>query len=314
VRNLADLEGLACPPKYRKLGDFHRYYSGELQAPVLTVFVGGNHEASNHMWELYYGGWVCPNIYYMGAANSIKFGPLRISGVSGIYKHHDYPKGHFERGPFSMSDQRSIYHVRHYDVFKLEQLTPGMDVFLSHDWPVGITAHGDEATLLKRKPFFRPDIQSGKLGSPASKNLLRKLYPRHWFAAHMHTRFQATVPSELGATNFLALDKCLPNREYLECIDLPDVDATDARLEYDPEWLAITKALNPWLSVDYPQTLPKPDEMPELLSEARAWVDANVQDLVIPNNFLPTVPAAGDAVWTGMAESAFHELRKQNVL
>lgn len=34
-----------------------RYYSGEKVAPVLTIFIGGNHEASNHSWELPYGGW-----------------------------------------------------------------------------------------------------------------------------------------------------------------------------------------------------------------------------------------------------------------
>ena len=45
---------------------FHRYYSGEKTAPILTIFIGGNHEASNYLCELPYGGWVCPNIYYMG--------------------------------------------------------------------------------------------------------------------------------------------------------------------------------------------------------------------------------------------------------
>ena len=28
-RNEDDLECMACPPKYRSLGDFHRYYSGQ---------------------------------------------------------------------------------------------------------------------------------------------------------------------------------------------------------------------------------------------------------------------------------------------
>lgn len=44
----------------------NRYYSGEKKAPILTIFVGGNHEASNYLQELPYGGWVAPNIYYMG--------------------------------------------------------------------------------------------------------------------------------------------------------------------------------------------------------------------------------------------------------
>lgn len=32
----------------------------------MTIFIGGNHEASNHLQELPYGGWVAPNIYYLG--------------------------------------------------------------------------------------------------------------------------------------------------------------------------------------------------------------------------------------------------------
>lgn len=43
-----------------------RYYSREKEAPVLTIFIGGNHEASNHLQELCYGGWAAPNIYYLG--------------------------------------------------------------------------------------------------------------------------------------------------------------------------------------------------------------------------------------------------------
>lgn len=49
-----------------------RYYSGEKKAPVLTIFIGGNHEASNHLQELPYGGWVAPNIYYLGKTFWVK--------------------------------------------------------------------------------------------------------------------------------------------------------------------------------------------------------------------------------------------------
>lgn len=52
VRNKADLNCLNVPNKYLEMKDFHRYYSGELTAPILTIFIGGNHEASNHLWEL----------------------------------------------------------------------------------------------------------------------------------------------------------------------------------------------------------------------------------------------------------------------
>ena len=52
--------------------------------------VGGNHEAANHLWELYYGGWVAKNIFYMGHAGVIEFGGARIGGLSGIYNGKHY--------------------------------------------------------------------------------------------------------------------------------------------------------------------------------------------------------------------------------
>jgi lariat debranching enzyme len=55
-------------------------------APVLTLFIGGNHEATNHLHELYYGGWAAPNIYFLGYSGVVTFRGLRIAGVSGIFK------------------------------------------------------------------------------------------------------------------------------------------------------------------------------------------------------------------------------------
>ncbi|KAL7273243.1 lariat debranching enzyme [Rhizina undulata] len=193
VRNHQDLHCMSVPPKYRQLGDFHEYYSGKRVAPVLTLFIGGNHEASNYLWELYHGGWVAPNIYYLGAANCISVGPLRISGLSGIYHEPDYAKPHFERLPYTPGEIRSLYHVRQYDVFKLYQMQNPVDIMLSHDWPQGIEHYGDLEGLLRRKPFFKSDIEKGELGSPPARTLLFKQRPRYWFSAHLHTKFEAMV-------------------------------------------------------------------------------------------------------------------------
>lgn len=93
LRSRHDFDSLNVPAKFRQLGTFHEYYAGKRVAPVLTIVIGGNHEASNYMWELYHGGWLAPNIYYLGAAGSVIVNGLRISGASGIYKSHDYEKG-----------------------------------------------------------------------------------------------------------------------------------------------------------------------------------------------------------------------------
>jgi len=43
---------MAVPMKYRFMQSFYKYYSGEKKAPIFTIFIGGNHEASNYLWEL----------------------------------------------------------------------------------------------------------------------------------------------------------------------------------------------------------------------------------------------------------------------
>lgn len=52
VRNEKDLESLNVPRKYRSMNSFWKYYSGQEVAPFPTIFIGGNHEASNYLWEL----------------------------------------------------------------------------------------------------------------------------------------------------------------------------------------------------------------------------------------------------------------------
>lgn len=179
------------PVKYRQIGDFHEYYSGQKLAPYLTLFLGGNHEASNYLFELYHGGWVAPNIYYLGAANVLRLGPLRISGISGIWKGYDYRKPHFERLPYNKDDVQSVYHVRELDARKLLQVRSQVDVGLSHDWPQGIEKFGDHHTLFKKKRGFQADSDTGRLGSVAAREVLEHLRPSLWFSAHLHVRFTA---------------------------------------------------------------------------------------------------------------------------
>ncbi|CAH1759167.1 12579_t:CDS:10 [Entrophospora sp. SA101] len=201
IRNLNDLDCMNVPEKYKELGSFYKYYSGKEKAPYLTIFIGGNHEAINYLWELYYGGWVCDNIYFMGYSNVINFGGLRIGGASGIYYNSDYNLGYHETYPYNRSSKISSYHVRFYEIYKLLQIQKPMDIFLSHDWPQGISYHGDLSQLLRQKPAFEKDINSGKFGCPPFKHLLYKSKPKFWFAAHHHVKFAALVHHDSSSIN-----------------------------------------------------------------------------------------------------------------
>ncbi|KAF2856164.1 DBR1-domain-containing protein [Plenodomus tracheiphilus IPT5] len=406
VRNASDLKAVSMPPKYYAMHDFHEYYSRAREAPYLTIFIGGNHEASNYMWELYYGGWAAPNIYYMGAANVVRVGPLRIAGLSGIWKGYNYKKPHYERLPYNSDDVRSIYHVRELDVRKLLQIRTQIDIGLSHDWPRGIEWKGNYKQLFKWKPDFEQEAKDGTLGSTAARIVMERLRPAHWFSAHMHAKFSAlwehadmhdgptpsineapttvphsgeaesnmvddgpveapkneaeidldmddddatTVPITAPAgnaeqlnipdasevpenirqllpdtfarpkievrptlpfpeditnktTRFLALDKCLPKRSFLQLLDIAPHACEEEiqrplRLQYDHEWLAITRVFANELQVGDPfAQVPadKGDAVYRPLIEAEMqWVADNVLKqgkMTIPTDFEQTAP------------------------
>ncbi|KAH9921010.1 lariat debranching enzyme, C-terminal domain-containing protein [Fomitopsis serialis] len=355
IRNHRDLQCMAVPDKYRQLGEFWKYYAGEKVAPLLTLVIGGNHEASSYFWELYHGGWIAPNIYFLGHAGCVQVNGIRIAGASGIFKPQDFRRGHHERVPYNHGSMRSIYHIREYNVRKLSLLS-SPTVFLSHDWPQGIEHHGDLRYLLRRKPHFRDDVKKGVLGSPPLMNLLQTLKPESarnaWPAPHAennrHSGSTAAAgmenPDEItiedgdggGAgeaagterptsapepeaanaadqkppaapanpdeimlddeveqvarpppppppqreTTFVALDKCLPRRQFLEVVDIPEPpeyqqtamgERTVPVLSFDPEWLAITRAFHPYMSTGLNQ-LTYPDE-----STARAAVEKDLE-------------------------------------
>ncbi len=194
IRNHSDLHTMAVPQKYLKLGEFHSYYSGEKVAPMLTIVIGGNHESSGYMHELYHGGWLAPNIYFLGAAGVVELNGLVIGGISGIWKGKDYQRGRFERLPYDDGTKRSCYHTREFDVVRLKAMQGGdkaVDMVMSHDWPNTIERWGDTKELIKKKPFFKEEIESKTLGSPPLMEVLRELKPQFWFSAHLHVRFAA---------------------------------------------------------------------------------------------------------------------------
>ncbi|KAB1283231.1 Lariat debranching enzyme [Camelus dromedarius] len=265
VRNEADLRCMAVPPKYRHMQTFYRYYSGEKKAPVLTIFIGGNHEASNHLQELPYGGWVAPNIYYLGLAGVVKYRGVRIGGISGIFKSHDYRKGHFECPPYNAATIRSIYHVRNIEVYKLKQEIEAQSISAL----LIIAQVGVELTCFGKVPVVTLTHHLGAKDKGQSAK----------------------------ATKFLALDKCLPHRDFLQVIEIEHDPSAPDYLEYDTEWLAILRATDDLINVterlwnmpennglhtrwDYSATKEAMNEVLEKLNH----------DLKIPSNFSVTAP------------------------
>jgi lariat debranching enzyme len=197
IEQESDLQNIAVPDKYKHMNTFHHYVTGEKVAPVLTVFIGGNHEASNVLQSLYYGGFVAPNIYFLGFAGAVDFGFLRLCGVSGISNDAHFRDGHYERPPYDSSALRSIYHIRELEIYRMSHLRetesfkgahsqtttatiattattattvscPRVNIMMSHDWPRHIWQYGDCQGLLRKKPGLTDDVLASNLGQCAA--------------------------------------------------------------------------------------------------------------------------------------------------
>lgn len=146
--------------------------------------------------------------------------------------------------------------MRNIEVYKLKQLKQPVDIFLSHDWPRSIYHYGNKKQLLKTKSFFRQEVENNTLGSPAASELLEHLKPAYWFSAHLHVKFaalmrhQATDKEQAGKeTKFLALDKCLPHRDFLQVLEIEHDPSAPEYLEYDIEWLTVLRATDDLINV-----------------------------------------------------------------
>ena len=204
-RDEGDMQCMACPPKYQRLGDFPAYYRGEKRFPAPLLFIGGNHEAYNLLDEIPDGGPVGPDCLYLGRRAAVSRLGLRIAALSGIYSPWTYERG---RQPVDYDDplvrgsrklkKQSTYFVPE-EVDALAESGP-VDLLLLHDWPRGLAE------------LAAPGTSAGEprrgVGNPPARALLEKLKPRWLFCGHMHWHFRGEIPWPDGSTTtFVCLDR-----------------------------------------------------------------------------------------------------------
>ncbi|KAF8264534.1 hypothetical protein EI94DRAFT_1738243 [Lactarius quietus] len=231
--NNRDLQTMAVPDKYKQDHVRHelnlpRYYKGQATVPVLTIVIGGDHEASNHNWER----WLAPNVYFLDHAGCVQVNGIRIAGASGIFKPNDYHRGHFEKQPYENSTMRN---------------------------------NPDEIAIGDENDDF--DVP-GRTAAPQNQDEIG-----------LENEGEAVMlpPPARRETKFLALDKCLsrPCRHPSKEDGASTEEPATVVLSYDPEWPAITRAFQPYLSRERePAVYPDPDSARAAVARGWDWAHA----------------------------------------
>ena len=236
MRYEEDLLSYAAPEKYRVLGSFYKLYTGERKIPLPTLVVGGNHEASDLFHLLPFGGWLAPNVFYAGRANSLLIGSLTVTSISGLYKSEEYFQPVNETFPLrTQQDIHTCYHIRAFSDFQLYGLT-STQIMLSHDWPSGVPSkYGGKYLQRRRRDLIESDNKN-QFGLDKGLELQKRLKPGGWFASHHHITFNA----DINGTSFHALPKPTRPDWFLVC----DIEGEGEVLpfKYRGEWISILKA------------------------------------------------------------------------
>lgn len=224
VRDETDLETVACPEKYRHIGDFPQVVAGVIPIPWPTYFIGGNHEPHRFLEAMPDGGMVAPNCHYLGRVFAGPLEGLEVAGLSGIFsaKWHDHARPVFGEDA-KIALKRWTYFCQD-DVDQLVRLAKGreIDVLLLHDWPRGMVTSSNLDSLRRRNPRITIETAGNETGAV----LVEALRPKLVLCGHMHLPLAA----ELACRNAQRVPvRCLASTaEEFESIAIFEVDEQGA--------------------------------------------------------------------------------------
>lgn len=181
IRNETDLEFMHCPKKYRELGDFYRFHSGSEKFPVPLLFIGGNHEPWNFLDENRDGGFLAPNIEFMGRVGMREIMGTRIAGISGVHSPKHFTAPH-PKWPYPVSMRKQASYFSSDDIHKVLEFG-NADILLLHEWP----------SLMNGAKNTQWPSHWDIMGSEPLTELVELLNPKYVFCGHMHApaRYQS---------------------------------------------------------------------------------------------------------------------------
>ena len=177
-RHESDLATMAAPAKYRDLGDFPVFARGNAQFPWPIYFIGGNHEPYGFLDALPDGSHVAPECIYIGRANAVQIGELRVAGLSGIFQSQLFNQTRPDVSQFGPQSNKNWIGWNEGDIEKLLSLGRA-DIFLLHEWP---RPFGDNQRHC-------PDVAAW----PWIELALQSLQPQLIFCGHLHSRLRSAT-------------------------------------------------------------------------------------------------------------------------
>jgi len=189
IRNEADLAHYHAPQKYHKISDFADYFTGEKEAPFLTVFTGGNHEAWGVLAKHNAGGFLAPNVFYLGRSGVINIKGVNVAGLTGVFDRDKYTQ------PLPEEPCYEWKYYREPDVKRL--LDREIDILLLHDWMAPLS----EVEISSGENL--PESLQRALATP-TLDLIQKTHPAHVFMGHRHG---ASMEARLNGSHLTALNE-----------------------------------------------------------------------------------------------------------
>jgi lariat debranching enzyme len=200
-RNAKDLQTMAAPAKYKRVGDFPNFVSGHSAFPWPVYFIGGNHEPYGFLDQYPTGEWIVSNCRYLGRVGQITLAGLRIVFLSGIFRERDFPMPRPSVDIISKLSNKVFTAFTEADVERALSFESA-DILLLHDWPSDIVHSADEERFKQQCRRLRYE----HLGNPYSRMLVELLAPQLVLCGHIHMPYEAEIEVAGGS---VAKIRCL---------------------------------------------------------------------------------------------------------
>lgn len=169
--SLEYLATMAAPAKYRKMGNFSLFASGQAEFPWPVYFIGGNHEPYGLLDQMPGGGELTPNCNYLGRAGLSGICGLRVAFLSGVFVPHLFACARPGVADFITRANKDYIAWNQGDIEKLLQVGRA-DVLVLHEWP--------------EIPYDGRVRGEAESGMKSLEMALESLRPRRIFCGHTH--------------------------------------------------------------------------------------------------------------------------------